>query len=59
MSVGGDINLPDADGDTPLFTVESVDAARWMVEHGADPAWRNDEGLTVSRNGVAGGFCSA
>ncbi|RSH91946.1 hypothetical protein EHS25_009316 [Saitozyma podzolica] len=46
ISVGGDINLPDSDGDTPLFTVESVDAARWMVEHGADPAWRNDEGLT-------------
>jgi hypothetical protein len=46
--VGGDINLPDSDGDTPLYTVESIEVARWMVEHGADPRWKNDEGLTVS-----------
>lgn len=47
LSVGGDINLRDDDGDTPLYVVESVDTARWMVEHGADAALTNDEGLTV------------
>lgn len=48
LSVGGDVNLADDDGDTPLFTCESVDAARWLVEHGADAEHRNEEGLTVS-----------
>lgn len=49
VSVGGDVNLPDDDGDTPLFTCESVDAARWLVEHGADAGHRNGEGMSVSR----------
>ncbi|KAL1409711.1 hypothetical protein Q8F55_003707 [Vanrija albida] len=48
VSVGGDVNLPDDDGDTPLFTCESVDAARWLVEHGADAAHKNDEGLSAA-----------
>lgn len=48
ISVGGDINLRDDDGDTPLYVVESVDAARWLVEHGADASITNDEGLTAS-----------
>lgn len=47
LSVGGDINLRDDDGDTPLYVVESVDTARWMVDHGADPSLANDEGLSV------------
>jgi ankyrin repeat protein len=41
------INVCDADGDTPLFTAESVETARWLVEHGADVEWRNEEGLNV------------
>lgn len=48
LSVGGDVNLADDDGDTPLFIVESVAAARWLIEHGADPRHQNEEGLTVS-----------
>lgn len=47
VSAGGDVNVKDADGDTPLFTCETVDAARWLVEHGADAAHKNGEGLTV------------
>lgn len=54
ISAGGDINLRDEDGDTPLYTVESVDMARWLIEHGADPAAQNEEGLTVSRTGASG-----
>jgi ankyrin repeat protein len=49
VSAGGDINLADEDGDTPLFTVETVRAAQWLVEHGANAAHMNEEGLTVSR----------
>jgi ankyrin repeat protein len=46
---GGDINITDEDGDTPLFTVESVETARWMVDHGANYDIKNNEGQTVSR----------
>lgn len=48
ISVGGDINLRDDDGDTPLYVVESVEMARWMVERGADVGVVNEEGLSVS-----------
>lgn len=47
LSIGGEINLRDDDGDTPLYVVESVAMAEWMIAHGADPALTNDEGLTV------------
>lgn len=47
LSVGGDINVPDGDGETPLFTVESIETARWMLEHGSDPGLTNEEGLSV------------
>lgn len=47
ISVGGDINIRDEEGETPLFTVESEQAARWLVEHGADPLIQNEEGQTV------------
>ena len=47
LSVGGDINLPDEEGETPLFTVESVEAARWLNVRGADPARENEEGQNV------------
>ena len=48
ISKGGDINISDEDGDTPIFTVESVDVARWMVEHGAKVDVQNNEGQSVS-----------
>lgn len=48
LSVGGDINIPDAEGETPLFTVEGAEAARWLVEHGADVAAENGDGQAVS-----------
>lgn len=48
LSQGGLINVTDQDGDTPLYTVESVEGARWLIEHGAEPTWKNGEGLSVS-----------
>ncbi|KAL7414580.1 ankyrin repeat-containing domain protein [Mrakia frigida] len=46
LSQGGLINVTDQDGDTPLYTVESVEGARWLIEHGAEPTWKNGEGLS-------------
>jgi hypothetical protein len=58
ISVGGDINLRDEDGDTPLFVVESVEMARWMVERGAEVGVVNEEGLSVSLGISAPSACS-
>jgi hypothetical protein len=44
ISVGGDINLRDDDGDTPLYVVESIE----MIERGAEWGVVNEEGLSVS-----------
>jgi hypothetical protein len=44
---GGNVNVTDEDGDTPLYTVENIETARFLVDNGADPAWLNNEGLTV------------
>ncbi|GAA6034802.1 hypothetical protein JCM8097_009306 [Rhodosporidiobolus ruineniae] len=43
---GGDINLTDSDGDTPLYVVEQVGMAKLIVELGGDPRHTNEEGLT-------------
>ncbi|EIW69686.1 hypothetical protein TREMEDRAFT_30739 [Tremella mesenterica DSM 1558] len=45
ISKGGDINLVDGDGDTPLFGVETVSFAEAMIDRGADPLHMNNEGL--------------
>ena len=36
LANGGEAGLRDGDGDTPLHVVESVDAARLLLAHGAD-----------------------
>ncbi|KAI0288003.1 ankyrin repeat-containing domain protein [Russula brevipes] len=46
ISRGGNVNVADEDGDTPLYTVENIETARFLVDNGADPTWRNHEGLT-------------
>lgn len=46
-STGGDVNVKDDDDETPLFIVEGVEMARWLVEHGARIDCRNREGHTV------------
>ena len=45
---GGNVDVMDDDGDTPLYTVENIDTARWLVEHGATVHHRNNEGVSVS-----------
>ena len=45
---GGNVNITDEDGDTPLYTVEDVETAQWLVSHGATVDMRNTEGRSVS-----------
>ncbi|KAI5840370.1 ankyrin repeat-containing domain protein, partial [Tricharina praecox] len=50
-SHGGNVNLSDDDGDTPLFVAETVETARCLVEElGADVAHRNHAGLTAAES---------
>ncbi|KAK9381129.1 uncharacterized protein V2V93DRAFT_368390 [Kockiozyma suomiensis] len=45
---GGDVDIRDEDGETPLFVVEKVEAAKVLVEElGADWQVRNTEGETA------------
>ena len=55
---GGDPNVLDDDGDTPLYTVENVDTARFLVDHGALIDHRNHDGVSVrvSRPGPPSAF---
>jgi len=46
VSHGGNVNVNDGDGDTPLYVVENIETARWLVEHGAAVNRQNDEGLS-------------
>ncbi|ORX68591.1 ankyrin, partial [Linderina pennispora] len=43
---GGNVNIADADGDTPLHICEDKACAELLLEHGADPECKNSEGLT-------------
>lgn len=43
---GGDVNVTDEDGDTPLYAVENVETARFLVEHGAVVERINHEGIS-------------
>ncbi|OCH94446.1 ankyrin [Obba rivulosa] len=46
IAKGGDVNVTDEDGDTPLYVVEDVATARFLVEHGAIADHRNFEGVS-------------
>lgn len=46
VSKGGNVNLADPDGDTPLHVTEHEEAAKWLVAHGADATRKNSDGLT-------------
>jgi len=43
---GGDVNVTDEDGDTPLYTVEDVNTAQWLIDQGARIDWRNRAGVS-------------
>ncbi|KAF7327616.1 hypothetical protein MKEN_00340800 [Mycena kentingensis (nom. inval.)] len=46
ISKGGDVNVQDGDGDTPLYTVENIETARFLVDNGATINHRNSEGVS-------------
>ncbi|KAG8743386.1 hypothetical protein FRC12_015061 [Ceratobasidium sp. 428] len=43
---GGDVNVTDEEGDTPLYTAESVTVAQFLVEHGAQVDIKNSEDIS-------------
>ncbi|KAI9287244.1 ankyrin repeat-containing domain protein [Umbelopsis sp. AD052] len=56
ISQGGNIDIEDFDGDTPLFVVESPEAAKFLIENGADASHRNHEGTTPAINAASEGW---
>jgi len=44
--LGGNVDVTDEDGDTPLYTVENVDTAKWLIEHGATVDRQNNAGVS-------------
>jgi ankyrin repeat protein len=48
LAHGGDINIRDADGDTPLHHCDAAPAAQFLLAHGADATLTDEEGNTVS-----------
>ncbi|KAL6302351.1 ankyrin repeat-containing domain protein [Sparassis latifolia] len=46
ISQGGDVNVTDSDGDTPLYVVENIMTAWFLVENGATVDHRNNEGAS-------------
>lgn len=56
ISQGGNVNIADSDGDTPLHSVEDVTTAKILIEEfSADWRLKNSEGQTVSRFTVESG----
>ncbi|KAF9223861.1 hypothetical protein BS17DRAFT_704475 [Gyrodon lividus] len=45
VNQGGDVNITDEDGDTPIYTVEDVETAQWLISHGAVIDRRNSQGV--------------
>jgi len=43
---GGDVNITDEEGDTPLYTAESVPVAQFLVEHGALVDVKNSDNIS-------------
>ncbi|TDL19957.1 ankyrin [Rickenella mellea] len=50
ISKGGDVNVTDSDGDTPLYTVESLEIARYLVDRGANVDIRNIEDISPAQH---------
>ncbi|KAJ3998950.1 ankyrin [Lentinula boryana] len=46
ISRGGDLNITDSDGDTPIYTVENIETAQYLVDKGATIDRVNEEGIS-------------
>lgn len=46
FTIGGNPNVQDHDGDTPLHHCEDVETARLLVSHGADWNLKNNDGFS-------------
>ncbi|KAF9791030.1 ankyrin repeat-containing domain protein [Thelephora terrestris] len=46
ISQGGNVNVTDEDGDTPLYAAENVETAQWLINHGATVDIRNSEEIS-------------
>ncbi|KAF5359279.1 hypothetical protein D9756_003376 [Leucocoprinus leucothites] len=46
ISKGGDVNVTDDEGDTPLYTVENIETAQFLIEHGAVVDRTNNAGIS-------------
>ncbi|KAF4571320.1 hypothetical protein EYR36_008649 [Pleurotus pulmonarius] len=46
ISKGGDVNVTDHDGDTPLYAVENIQTARFLIDNGASLQITNNEGIS-------------
>lgn len=50
VSKGGDVNVTDEDGDTPIYTAESLEVAKWLIDHGAVVDRVNTEGISPAQH---------
>jgi ankyrin repeat protein len=41
------VNIQDEEGDSPLHVTETEEVARILMEHGANPNLKNDDGFIV------------
>lgn len=49
LNNGGDINVEDFDKDTPLYVCETTDMAKFMLDRGANPSHKNDDGISPAQ----------
>ncbi|KAI8373318.1 ankyrin repeat-containing domain protein [Blakeslea trispora] len=53
---GANVNIEDAEKDTPLYVAETVKMAQLLLDHGADPKHTNEEGYTPAMTALEEGW---
>ncbi|KAG0166354.1 hypothetical protein DFQ28_007382 [Apophysomyces sp. BC1034] len=48
LSLGANVDIEDADKDTPLFVAETVEIAQLLLNNGANAHHQNEEGVTAA-----------
>ncbi|KAI8336642.1 ankyrin repeat-containing domain protein [Chlamydoabsidia padenii] len=49
LNNGGDINVEDFEKDTPLYVCETVDMAKFILDRGANPSHKNQDGISPAQ----------